>query len=303
MLEQQRQNYPEMGQQDPDVVRLVRPEGTYIIMYGTHTVAQNPRQLPDKLDGVFLETGEVNYIIQPLETIQKLKDGSLISPLAFRSVVQYTELFKSLEEKQTPIYFADLHFTDFNSMNLTQGGLVATTIIEGGAAAYIINNLYRNPRISRRTILKSLIGLWGATEITALFPTTPLLKVFSQAVHPEVTTLTNLYKDQYEFLVGTLREVSVAHKLGWLMQTLGGNPELGVVIGRGHRDTEGKIGLEGRITQPPQERFEYLKSVKGELQLSVQPESFYRVVECRFNGRDWQVTNTLEMSELKSLLA
>lgn len=303
MFEQQRQNYPEIGQQDPDVVRLVRPEGTYTIMYGTHTVVQNPNQLPDKLDGIFLETGENKYIEEPLETIQKLKEGSVISLLSYRSVVQYTDFLKSLEKRRVPIYFADLHFTDFNSMNLAQGGLVAATLTEGGAAAYIINDLYRSPRVSRRTILKSLVALWGAAEITALFPIIPPLAAPSQAVHPEVTTLIQLYKEQYEFLVNILREVSIAHKLGWLMQTLGGNPDLGVVIGRGHRDTEGKIRLEGRITQPSQERFEYLKSVKGELPLSVQPESFYRVIECRFNGWDWQVANTLEISELKSLVA
>lgn len=303
MVEQQRQNYPERGQQDPDVVRLVRPEGTYTIMYGTHTVVQNPNQLPDKMEGIFLETGTNNYIERSLEIIQKLREGSSISLLTFRPVVQYTDFFKSLEERQTPIYFLDLHFTDFNSMNLVQGGLMAATIIEGGAAAYIMSDLYRTHRVSRRAFLKSLIALWGAAEITSFFPIIPPLTAPSQAVHPEVTTLMQLYKDQFEFLVNTLREVSIAHKLGWLMQTLGGNPDLGVVIGRGHRDTEGKIGLEGRIIQPSQERFEYLESVKGQLPLSIQPESFYRVVECRFNGRDWQVANTLEISELKSLLA
>lgn len=301
MVEQSRRE-SQVGD-DPDVVRLVKPEGIYTIMYGTHTVVQNPRQLPNNLSGIFLETGGNNYIDSPIETIRKMKEGSAISTANFKSEVQYTSLFKPLEEREVPIYFADLHLTKFNSMNLVTAGLLTATLIEAGAGIYFAQNLARSPQISRRYFLQSLAAIWGLTGLTALFPMSPILSNPSEVIHPEITALKQMAKDQSNFLVKTLREVSIAHKLWWLIQTLGVNPELAAVIGRGHRDTEERMGLEGRINQSPQDRLEYLNSIKPALSLSVNSESLYRVVECRFDSKDWQVTNILEIPELKMLVA
>lgn len=301
MIEQLRKE-PKEGC-DPDVVRLVKPEGIYTIMYGTHTVVQNPRQLPDVLSGVFLETGENNYIDDPMGTIKKMKNGSAISMANLRPEVQYTSLFKPLEERQTPIYFADLCLTNFNSMNLATAGVVAATLIEPGVGFYFAQSLARTRHFSRRHVLQSLAAIWGLSELTAVFPRVPFMQEPSVVLHPEVNTLVNIAKDQFSFLALTLREVSIAHKLWWLMQTFGDNPKLGAVIGTGHRDTEERIGFEGRINQSPQDRIDYLGSVRSALSLSVKPESFYQIVECRFQKENWQVTNILEVPELKRLIA
>lgn len=295
MIEQKRYYPKERSQQDPNVVKLVRPEGTYIVMYGAHNIAQDPSQLPGTMDGIFIETGDYDYVERPLEIVQLLKGGA-------PGVTQFTKIFKTLEEKQVPIYFADVALKPINRLNLVEAAFKATSAFNVGLSLLSASGLMREHQFSRRDLFKAAAGIWGISGANAIYKALPGLASTSEAIHPEIVALKREQKRLFDLFVKTIREVSIPHKLGWFMNMLGDNPTLGIEMGSGHRDTQERVGLEGRIIQPSEERLDYLKSITGELKFSLLPESFYQIVKCVFNGNKWQVSNIYQIPELKALI-
>jgi hypothetical protein len=53
--------------------------GTYTILYGLHVVAQNPDEVPDRINGIILETGIQQWLEDPVKTTQRLKNICNIS--------------------------------------------------------------------------------------------------------------------------------------------------------------------------------------------------------------------------------
>lgn len=285
-----------------DVVPLVRPEGRYTILYGTHTTIQDPNALPSGLNGIFLETGRNDYVSDPIATLKNFKEGTLISPLSFKSINQYQAVFPKLESTRTPIYLADLFFSEFNIWDLSTNAIALTMLGEGIVGSVPLIDIYKNPKLSRRNFIKAAVGIWGVSPFASLVSLDPTLNNASDSVHPEIKALKRIAEEQSEFIVLTLREASIAHKLNYLVKDLGNNPHLGVFMGKGHRDAPTRRGLEWQIERPSEERMRYLSSAEPDIRWSIKPESFYQIVECRFSGQDWDVSRVLEVPELKRLV-
>ena len=41
-------------EREENVVHIYKPEGTYTVIYGEHDTEQDPKDLPENLDGLFL---------------------------------------------------------------------------------------------------------------------------------------------------------------------------------------------------------------------------------------------------------
>lgn len=282
-LEQDYGNHPSPEtrlEREGNVVRIEKPEGFYTIIYGIHSRPTEPQQLPERFDGLFLETGRNNYL-----------EASLNFLKAFKGDRQYQPVFQPLEEKRIPIYFADA-FLDEKVIaldSLVTGG-------EGGLAVIIASQIRKNGQISRRDFLRATASTWLLTPFVSSMggfffgdigeePIAELQK-FSHRLHPEDKLLTL-----------TVRNIIIAHKEQWLTERIGKGPHLATILGADH------VGIEDWILNSPEERITFLYRSKPIWRPFVAPETVYQMVRFDFDGYQWQVGEIFEVPELKELVA
>lgn len=268
-------------------VDIHKPEGTYRVIYEVHGLALNPKQLPDPLHGLFLETGAGSYIQKPLSTFQELKEEQ----------VEYTSLFSTLEARRIPLYLYD---QPFNNPWLTYDADSAVLLGELALGAHMLARRPFDEKTGRRRFLKiaSLsVGAWlqsPALSMLQRYLTTMaefgeqqgiLFEKISQKLHPEAN-----------FFLLTLRNVLAAYKKQWLMTNMGNRPSFATILGLAH------TGVEEQIQSTLQTKFRFLQASRPVWESAVERESFYKLVRYIFDNERWRVERVVEIPELKALL-
>ena len=284
-------------ERDGNVARLVRPEGTYSIIYGVHVLPMDPNDIPAGLDFITFETpiilpgSRFSWTVSPENSLYDLRSRGQTSPL-----------FGELAQNRTPIVFADttldisridLDFRDVGLFTLegAAGVLCAAPFVDS------IDEILSRP-ISRRHFLKygglalASYFMLPAVAITATFLTAftgvvnePLseFEKFVYEIHPEIF-----------FLSSKLRNTILAHKQNWLMKKLGAKHS-GTVIGAAHK------GLEVELEATAEERIAFLKKTQRFWYHAISPEAFHKIVVMKFEGDNWVFSETYEVPELREL--
>jgi hypothetical protein len=124
--------------------------GTYTILYGLHVVAQNPDEVPDRINGIILETGIQQWLEDPVKTPQRLKKH-----------LQYKLLFDRLEKEKISVLFADVKYK-YNNFALIIADNVFTAVGWIGGMR-LINQMIRNDNKPKKGFATKLTyGLAGA---------------------------------------------------------------------------------------------------------------------------------------------
>ena len=284
-------------ERDGNVAQVIRPEGTYSIIYGMHVLPMDPEVIPSGLDYLVFETATTlpghmfTWVESPATALYGLRGDKQTSPL-----------FGRLAKDKTPIVFADV-VLDITRLDLGARDF-RPFVLEGMAGVALTKSfidstedVFSRP-ISRRSLLK-FGGLALAAHFLspAITTVTPLitsstgignepLSEFEKAVyriHPETL-----------FLSVKLRNIVLAHKQNWLMKKLG-VAHAGTVIGAAHK------GLEVELQASEEERLGFLKKTERFWYQLIFPESFYKIVVMKFDGKDWVFSDTYEVPELKDL--
>ena len=261
--------------------------GTYTILYGLHVVAQNPDEVPDRINGIILETGMHQWVKDPVKTIQKLKKH-----------LQYKLLFERLEKEKISVLFADVKYkyNDF-ALILADNFFTAAEWIGG---MRLINQMIRNDNKPKRDFIASLTyGLAGAwlllpvvSNLTRLLSSitgegteqSARLKKLSHKLHPEA-----------ELLYLSLRNAVIAEKAYYLAQTYGENAHITIVLGAGH------VGIEDMLIKSHAERMNYMKKFQNLLPKIVTPEYFYSIMTMIYKGNEWRLEKIEKVPSLEAL--
>lgn len=272
-------------------VHIYKPEEIYTIIYGNHFASQNPKQLPEKIDGLFLELS-ANYLKTPCFYLQALAERH-----------QYQNLFKPLAERQIPIYFADLGFKKFMlTTSCFSEGLLEMGEVSSGIRLFdqSIKKIKTTP-ISRRRLLKEGVRLAAATWLSApvISDLSIILSNLTGAGEHQAAEFAKLsqrlHPEQKLFII-KLRNTLIAHKEEWLMKHLATQPHFATILAGMHP------GIEDQIQHSAEDRYKFLQSLKPILERMIIPETFYKMVRFDFDGRMWQVAEIIEVPELKGLV-
>jgi hypothetical protein len=281
------------NKQKPKIIRnknittIETGTGTYTILYGLHVVPQNPDDVPDNITGIILETGIHQWLKDPVQTIQKLKNHP-----------QYKLLFERLEKEKIPVLFADVKYK-YNDFVLILADNVFTAAGWIGGTR-LINQLIRNDTKPPRRFVTSLAyGLAGAwlllpviSNMTRLVSAitgegmeqSARLKKLSHKLHPEA-----------ELLYLSLRNAVIAEKAYYLAQTYGKKAHIAIVLGAGH------VGIEDMLIKSHVERLGYLRKFQNLLHKIVLPEYLYSIIRMGYNGKEWRMEKTEKVPALEAL--
>jgi hypothetical protein len=281
------------NKQKPKIIRnknittIETGTGTYTILYGLHVIAQNPDEVPKRIDGIILETGIHQWLKDPVKTTQRLKNH-----------LQYKLLFERLEKEKTSVLFADLKYkyNDF-ALILADNVFSAAGWIGG---MRLINQMIRNDTKPQRGSISSLAyGLAGAWLLLPVVSNMTLLvssitgegmklstrlKKLSHKLHPEA-----------ELLYLSLRNAVIAEKAYYLAQMYGKNAHIAIVLGAGH------VGIEDMLIKSHAERLSYLKKFQNLLHKIVLPEYLYSIIRMGYDGKEWILEKTEKVSSLEAL--
>lgn len=285
-----------------NMANIVKPEGTYTILYSRHDRVQEiPAQFPSNLNGIFLEVSG-NYLIDPLFYMSFLANRLPEDPFP-----QYEKVIKLAEEKMIPIYLADVNTVSFP--------LLDKAVLVGTAASFgettigltmlakltqVEKKTTGEKKINRRNFLKQT-----ATTAAALWLTTPVISNIGRIVSAyggvgeDITAnfqkMSHKLHPEQGLVVLTIRNELLAHKEEWLANVLGNKPNLATIMGAAHTQ------IEDAIQSSPYDRLAFLRSVSPIIKTFFTSESLYKMVRLDFNGKEWQVNNILIIPELKAL--
>lgn len=175
-------------------------------------------------------------------------------------------------------------------------GAIGTTLL-----AQIIKNRQRKTYTRRDFLIKgakAAVGAWLLMPaIEGLLFTT--LGMQGEFMPPDIRKLVEKTHPETWFFLLTLRNIVLAHKEQWLMETMGNKPVLATTIGSAH------TGLEDQIMRSPEERLQFLRAVKPLLNRMFDPESIYKMVQFNFYPDRWNwwgPSRVYEIPELKELV-
>lgn len=267
------------------VVRIIKPEGIYTLIYGIHDTEQSLSLLPDDFDGLVLERS-IN-LTTDIETIVKKK---------INDSIQDRNFITESARRRLPIYFVDREFnlvTDLVPFCVF-GGL---EFIFGGVAACEALGRIAQKKVTRRDFLKLGVGLWALNSTagsSGLLWATSSLNI-NERVSAEWTRWAEKLHPEVNSLLLTSRNVLIAQKEQFLMEKLG-RSHLITSIGGAH------VGLEDQILSGTPERIEFLQKIKPLLKTFYDTPSLYQIARFDFDGDNWQMGELMEVPELKNLL-
>ncbi|MDY6789112.1 MAG: twin-arginine translocation signal domain-containing protein [Candidatus Nanohaloarchaea archaeon] len=278
--------------------KIYRPEGTYSVVYGTHTSSQDYDKISQYYDGVFFEinmSAEDNYLEKPLEALYGAKEYE-----------QYKELFKKIEEYKVPVYFSDVELlgnidVGNYSIPLDSSIGVLEALTGGDELKEAFSN---NPKeASRRELIGTSLkkgvnfaaGLWLLTPIlsslaqyTALkggfrSELTSILKKYSSRLHPEINLISN-----------KVRNAVISYKQKSLMKE-NKDDYYANFIGGDH------TVIEDFLEDSQEEGRNYIESTRPFWKHLVVPETIYKTVKFEYTGTRWKVDQIHENQELKKI--
>jgi hypothetical protein len=304
-----------------DIVHIHKPEGIYTIMYHTHVspfdtdqfplsllpisekrTEHRAESLPEKLDGLTLETGVGDWTKDPLNDLE-----------GWKNTKEYKKVFAELEKRgNVPVFFTDPNI-GVGAAKLALGELgleLAETYLGLRLLAQIANF---KKSMDRRKFLKTAgkagLGAWLAT---------PFLSSTGRLVSEDSDTLRNtgaeLHKLSHQLhpeqmiITEVTRDAIMAYKQEWLVLNRFKNEhaEFVTLIGKGHTE------IESQIQASLKQKLELLRRLKPLLVRFETLATIYQIPEMNYDGTDktsssgaiskWRLTKTHEVSELKAIL-
>lgn len=289
-LVKEQQKLPRL-ERDRGVVTIIKPEGTYTIIYSKwHGSRVDPKKLPGTFDGLVFETGTLDWIANPLGSIDRLT-----------SIPDYVDVFKELEANKIRIILADIANANF----ITEVLLIYPGFIPVVMETYIGGKLLERAKDeltkghTRRSLLKA--GVEAVLAGWLIMPTISTVgrgfsvltdKADSETAELRKKTL-KLHPELFWFLEG-FRNAVIAHKQQYIMTHDKHYKHLVTMIGGQH------TSLEDQILATPEERMQFLRVFKPILKRAYSG-SFYSAAEYGYTGTAWQLNRLFEVPELKEL--
>lgn len=274
-----------------NAVTIDAPEAIYTIIYGMHVRGQNIEEIPEDLDGLFLETGTFAWYENPLKCVEELKQH-----------VQYKPVFRMLEKNKIPVIFADLKYK-LNDMFLIAADNFLAAVQWVAGVRMFSNLVYRNKEQKKKRsaadyIARAIVAGWlvlpfaanilrlGSTIFNVGQDETARLKRFSHKAHPET-----------DILYLNIRNAVIAEKLKYLAEHMGKRPHIGIILGAGH------VGIEDMFSLTSGKRLQFLTKWLNLLKKVAKEKYMYAITEVAFTGKVWGATRTLEVDSLRQLAA
>lgn len=289
-LLKEQQKLPRL-ERDRGVVTIIKPEGTYTIIYSKwHGSRGEPKKLPSTFDGLVLETGTLDWIADPLGSIDRLT-----------SIPDYANVSQELEANNIPIILADIANANF----ITEVLLAYSSWMPVVMESYIGNKLLERAKDelikvhTRRNLLKA-----GVETVLAGWLIMPVIStlgrgfsVLTDKADRETAELRKktlkLHPELFWFLEG-FRNAVIAHKEQYIMTHDKHYKHLVTIIGGQH------TSLEDQILATPEERMQFLRVFQPILQRTYS-HGFYSAAEMHYTGTAWQLNRLFEVPELKEL--
>jgi hypothetical protein len=256
-------------------------------LYGLHVVAQNPDDVPEKTNGVILETGIHPWLKDPVQTTQKLKTHP-----------QYKLLFERLEKEQIPALFADVKYKYNNFALLLADNVFTAAGWIGGTR--LINQLIRHDTKPQRGFATNLA--YGVASVWLLLPVVSNVARLVSAITGEgmeqsarLKKLSHKLHPEAELLYLSLRNAVIAEKAYYLAQTYGKKAHIAIVLGAGH------VGIEDMMIKSHVERLSYLKKFQNLLHNLVLPEYLYAIIRMGYTGKECRMEKTEQVPALEAL--
>lgn len=254
-----------------------KPEGTYSFLYGAHVLAEDPSRLPPDIDGCILETGEMRWERQPIPAIAYFRSAPINR--------QFRHIIPEAERRGIPLYFVDPVWAHSRRRILADFGILGIEAFIG--KELIGSNRAREPRSDvperMQCTMREILAAWCTLPSVAFIGRTiSALTGIGNHVTAEALKLSHrLHPEQGAFLT-TLRNIVIAEKLEWLMRQTESGRHLCTVMGAAHVDIE-------RFVQDftSQERMRRLSLLRP-LVSGVIHTTFTDIVECQFDGKEWQ---------------
>jgi hypothetical protein len=256
---------------------FIFPEGKNTVLYGIHIKSQNPQELPSDIQGIILETGIHQYLKDPLLSFQKMKEH-----------VQYRELFEILEKKKIPVYFVDLKYRLADPILM----MLDTTFtgIEWFAGMKLLKKGRKNP-------LNLLVGVWLVLPfLTNLLRLGSAFSGIGQQQSGALKKISHKLHPEADLLYLTIRNAVIAEKTKYLLRRSGDSPHLVTILGAGH------VGIEDMLQMSEEKSDSFFRRYLPLIKKIAEHEYFYKIVEFRFNGKNWNVASVTEVPTLKNLL-
>lgn len=276
---------------------IIKPEGTYTIIYGSHEKIQNPQDLPDKFDGLFLETGggySNNWLRKP--NYMYFMQGNFHPQ--FGEIIQYKDLFPKLEKEKSPIYFADPIFNEAGfiyGLTALVPGLAAKGIL-GGIMLNKVREKISRKTYSRRDIAKLGIGAWLSSGLVGQLANLAAEQSGKgKAVSREISKSAEKLHPESHLLYVTFRNAVLSYKEEWLMHKLGNNPHFATIIGAAHG------GIEDQIQTSMDEKLKFLQAIGPLIRKFVNPETFYSIARFEYDDYGWAKAEVFEIPEFKAI--
>lgn len=266
-------------------------EGVHSFLYGVHVLADNPEHLPLDADGLVFETGETRWDRNPVREIAYFKSSPINR--------QFRNIIPNAERRHIPLYFLDPVWAQ------TRRRLLADLALIGGEAVVGLNVFRRNDEKKEakgdideiRRAAREALGAWLWTPFVASVGR--LASALTGTGHhftAETLKCSHRFHPEQGMFLATLRNIIIAEKLEWLMRQSEQGRHLCTVMGALHADIE-------RFVQhfTSEERMRRLALYRPLLRGAI-PATFTDIVECRFDGKEWQESARCTVPQLQELL-
>lgn len=289
-------------EREGNVTHIYKPEATYTIIYQRHTRSVNPDQLPEDLDGLFLETDITTHPLYYLNNKNIDKTN-------------YGRLSITASNREIPIYLADIVLrpnVDLDDL-LSQEELITygEALLGGGVLGETYRRLVIVPymkysKVSRADFIKGafavLVGGWfftpGISESGRVFAGE------DNGISADFQRLSHKLHPEQLLVIGTLRNIVMAHKQEWLARQMGNNPHFVTVIGGKH------VGLETELLNSGETRLDFLKKSQFRWGSLIDESTFHAIHRFDYTDKPerrlplgkWKLSNTFYVPDLGELV-
>lgn len=277
-----------------DVVHIVKPGAEFTVVYGIHVSPIDPTKIPLSSDGVILESGAFDYIKEPANVLNTLRNRP-----------DYVNLFPQLEAQRIPIILTDsMYIPDESVIGASSLPDITVKVAEVTTGLVLSRQGIRdltNENLTRRRFLKgggrivagAYLTLPGIAEAFRLLTsaigkgqeTSADLFNFSESIHPEVNVL-----------VLKIRNALISYKEQEIARIMGEKPHLVTLIGAAH------TGIEEQLKLDTNDNLDYLRALQPIISKIATKTTFPRAAIFEFGEDGWETTKVHEFPELANLV-
>ena len=262
-------------EREGNVTTITKPEGKYTVIYGHHEIQQNPKQIPNNTNAIFLELVNPHMYSSPEVLIERCKTHK-----------QYSHMMSKLEDKKIALYFPDI---SIRYVNKTIRKLNFAYPLEF-ADSYCVLRLLDNDifRLLKKQGNSKLLCKEKKELTSKLASFGDIYLDIAYKIEPKTTAF-----------FFTLRNLLISHKMDWFAKNFNVNTTL--LIGAFHR------GIENCLQYDSEQRINKIEKmntlITGEINSgNLVPDSVYKLIRFDYDGNEWK-SEIYEIPELKELIA